>query len=217
MTAAETQHLSRAGRRGTSTRSLTRWRCSGSTRATQRCAVAVETSDRRARARAARRDRQPGAARDHERRQLRDARANVPLDRRGARQRARGEGLVHVVARALDLRHGDRGRPRARPRRRAAQARRARRALPRHRQDRDPRLDPHEAGAADRRGACADRAASRARRADPCPDRAARGGQADRPGLPRALRRRWATRTASPPTRSRSRRGSSSPATPSTR
>ena len=48
---------------------------------------------------------QPGAARDHERRQLRDARAHVPLDRRGARERARGEGRVHVVARALDLRH----------------------------------------------------------------------------------------------------------------
>ena len=144
---------------------------------------------RRTRARAPRRHRQPGAARDHERGQLRDARADVPLDRGGARQRARGEGLVHVVARAVDLRHGDRGGPRARSRRGSAQAPRARSALPRHRQDRHPCLDPHEAGPADRRGACAHRAPSRARRADPRPDRAARRGQADRPCVPRALRR----------------------------
>ena len=71
----------------------------------------------------------------------------------------------------------------------AAQARRARRAVPRHRQDRDPRVDPHEAGPADRRGAVDDRAASRARRADPRADRPARGGAPDRPRMPRALRR----------------------------
>ena len=65
---------------------------------------------RRPRARAARGNREPGTARDHERGELRDARADVPLDRRGARERARGEGLVHVVAHPLDLRHGDRGR-----------------------------------------------------------------------------------------------------------
>ena len=44
---------------------------------------------------------------------------------------------------------------------RAAEARRARRAVPRHRQDRDPGVDPHEARPADRRGAVDDRAAIR--------------------------------------------------------
>ena len=93
------------------------------------------------------RDREPGAPGDHERRELRHPRADVPLDRRGARERARGEGLLHVLAHALDLRHGDRGRPGARSRRGAAQAPRARRALPRHRQDRHPGLDPHRSPA----------------------------------------------------------------------
>ena len=63
-----------------------------------------------ARARAPRGNREPGTARDHERRELRDARAHVPLDGRGARERTRGEGLVHLVARPLDLRYLDRGR-----------------------------------------------------------------------------------------------------------
>ena len=114
---------------------------------------------RGARPRAAGGHREPGAAGDHERGQLRDPRADLPLDGRGARERARGEGLVHVVAHAVDLRQRGRGRPRARARRRAAQAPRARRAVPRHREDRDPGLDPHEAGPARRRRAVADRAA----------------------------------------------------------
>ena len=95
----------------------TRSRSSRSTRGSRRSRSSRSRPMPVARARAARRDREPGAARDHERRELRDARAHVPLDRRGARERARGQGLVHVVARALDLRHGDRGGPRARPRR----------------------------------------------------------------------------------------------------
>ena len=43
-------------------------------------------------------------------------RADVPLDRRGARQRTRGEGRVHLVARPLDQGHGGEGRRGARPR-----------------------------------------------------------------------------------------------------
>ena len=97
------------------------------------------------------------------------------------------------------------------------EARRARRAVPRHREDRDPARDPDQARPADRRGAGADRDAPRARRADPRADRAARARAADRPRLPRALRRRRATRTACAATRSRSRPGSSSCATRSTR
>ena len=68
-----------------------------------------------------------------------EPRAHVLLHRRGSRERARGERRAHVDARALDHR------PRAavgeelglEPR--GAQAPRARRALPRHREDRDPR------------------------------------------------------------------------------
>ena len=57
---------------------------------------------RRAPARAARRHRRPGEAGAHERALLREPRADVPLHRRGARERARGEGRVHVVTRPLD-------------------------------------------------------------------------------------------------------------------
>ena len=60
---------------------------------------------RRARARAARRHREPGQARDLERPRVQRARADVPLHGRGARERARGEGRVHPLARALDHRH----------------------------------------------------------------------------------------------------------------
>ena len=70
-------------------------------------AFAPERRVRRPRAGAARRARAPGEARDRERVQLRRPRAHVPLDRRGARQRARGAGRVHLLARALDHRHGD--------------------------------------------------------------------------------------------------------------
>ena len=82
-------------------------------------------------------------------------RSSRPSRRSRTRSRRR---TLHVLAHALDLRHGDRGRERARPRRAAPQAARARRPVPRHRQDRDPCVDPHEARAADRRGALADRA-----------------------------------------------------------
>ena len=89
--------------------------------------------------------------------------------------------------RALDHGHGAAGRRGARPRREDAEAPRARGALPRHRQDRDPLVDPLEARAAHPRGARGDRDASRARRADPRPDLAPRGRPADRAPLPRAL------------------------------
>ena len=88
----------------------------------------------------------PGQARDRERVQLRGPRAHLPLDGRGARERPRGTRRVHVLPRPLDHRHGPARRPGARPRRRDAEAARARRALPRHRQDRDPELDPAQAG-----------------------------------------------------------------------
>ena len=106
---------------------------------------------------------------------------------------------------------------RARARRRHAEAARARRALPRHRQDRDPELGPAEARAADRGGAAADRDAPRARREDHRADRpaAARCAGSSAPATSAGTAR--AIRTARPARRSRSRRGSSSPATRSTR
>ena len=70
--------------------------------------------------------------------ELRGARADVRLHRRGARERARGERRVHVDACALDHRPLAARRPRARPRRARAEAPRARRAAARHRQDRHP-------------------------------------------------------------------------------
>ena len=74
------------------------------------------------------------------------ASAHVPLDRRSPRQRAPGEERVHLVARALDQGHGRQRRHGAGPRPGDPQARRARRAVPRHREDRDPARDPDEAG-----------------------------------------------------------------------
>ncbi len=71
-----------------------------------------------------------------------------------------------------------------------AEAARARGALPRHRQDRDPDEHPAEARPAHRRGAKDHRDASRARRADPRADRPPRRGSHDRAQLPRALGRR---------------------------
>ena len=77
-----------------------------------------------------------------------------------------------------------------------AEARRARGAVPRHRQDRDSGGDPHQAGPAHRRGAAADRDPPRARRADPRSDRAAGRRPADRPRLPRAVRRQGLPRSS---------------------
>ena len=153
-------------------------------------AAPAERRLRRPRARARRWPRPPGEARDRERLQLRGARAHVPLHGRGARERARGTRRVHLLPRALDHRHGPARRPGARARQRHAEAARAGRALPRHRQDRDPELGAAEARAADRRGAGADRDASGARREDHRPDRPAAGRVRDRPRLPRALGRR---------------------------
>ena len=97
------------------------------------------------------------------------------------------------------------------------EARRARRAVPRHRQDRHPRLDPDEARSADRGGARADRAPPGARGADSRPHRAARGGPGRSSGRATSATTVAATPTGWLRTTSRSRRASSSPATPSTR
>ena len=59
---------------------------------------------RRAQHAAAGRRRAPGQAGDRQRLELREPRADVPLDRRGARERAGGERRVHVLARPLDHR-----------------------------------------------------------------------------------------------------------------
>ena len=102
-------------------------------------------------------------------------------------------------------------------RRRHAEAAGARRALPRHRQDRHPELGAAEARPAERGGAPPDRDASRssARRSSPrstsCRTSAASSAPATSAGTARAIR------TRRPARRSRSRRGSSSPATRSTR
>ena len=132
-------------------------------------------------------------------------------------ERARGEGLLHVVAHPLDPRHGDRGREGARPRRGLSlQAARARRPVPRHREDRSL-PDPHEARAADRRGALADRAPSSSSASGS--SRRSTSSREVRP-IVRACHERYDG--AGYPDRLAgdeipSRRGSSSPATPSTR
>ena len=105
---------------------------------------------RGSRARAAREHRAPDPARAPDRDELRDARAHVPLHRRGARERARGERRVHVDACTLDHRPRAAGRRGARARAARAEAPRARRALPRHREDRDPGADPREGRARSR-------------------------------------------------------------------
>ncbi|TML77373.1 MAG: GAF domain-containing protein, partial [Actinobacteria bacterium] len=79
-----------------------------------------------------------GEARDRERLELRGARADVRVHRRGARERARGERRVHLDPRALDQGSLPARGPGARPRRARAEAPRARRAPPRHREDRHP-------------------------------------------------------------------------------
>ena len=80
-----------------------------------------------------------------------------------------------------------------------------------------PARDPREAGPAHTRGARARRDAPDPRRAHPRPDRAARRGAAHRPLRATSTTTERATPTTSPASRSRSSRGSSSPATPSTR
>ena len=101
----------------------------------------------------ARRHLVPGGRRAGARAQLREPRGDVRLDGRGAGERARGQRRVHLLAHALDHRHGDAGRRGDGLRGRRAEAARARRALPRHRQDRDPDEHPAQAGPAHRRGA----------------------------------------------------------------
>ena len=114
--------------------------------------IAVAAPDdgaHRAHAPPACRHRPPGEAGARQRLQLPQSRADVPRDRRGARERARGKRRVHLLACALD--HGPlaEGRRGPRPRRPLAQAARARRALPRHREDRNPGGDPLQARPAD--------------------------------------------------------------------
>ena len=155
------------------------------------CLLALVESRRLRRSGActARRSRAAGEARDRECLELRRARADVRLHRRGARECARGERRVHVHPCALD--HGSLApcRPRVRPRRAYAEAARARCAAPRHRQDRHPERRALEAGTADGGGAEDRPDAPGARRADHRPDRPAAGRAADRPPLPRALGR----------------------------
>ena len=180
-------------------------------------AIALRSSDRGSRPRAPRQHRAPDASRAADGRELREPRAHLPLDRGGARERSRGEGRVHVEPRALD--HGPRapGRRRARARAAGAQAPRARRPLPRHRQDRHPVGDPGEGRPAHRGGARDRGDPPGARRAHPRAHRAARRGAAHRALRPRALRRHRVSRPPHRASRSRSSRASSSPATPSTR
>ena len=130
------------------------------------------------------------SSRSRTRRSFECARAHVPLHGRGARERARGERRVHVLARALDHRH------RAARRRGARSRRRALKRLELGALFHDigkigiPNSILLKPGAADRGGARADRDAPRARRADPRADRPAARRLRDRPRLPRALGRR---------------------------
>ena len=166
---------------------------------------------------AARRHLVPGGRRARARPQLREPRGDVRLDRRGAGQRARGERRVHLLPHALDHRHGASRRRGNGLRGRGAEAARARRALPRHRQDRDPDEHPAQAGPAHR---------PRSARSWRCTRSSASGSSSRSSGWPRCARSSAAatsagtapaTRTRRPARRSRSRRGSSSSATPSTR
>ena len=102
-------------------------------------------------------------------------------------------------------------------RRTGAEAPRARRALPRHRQDRDPVTHPREGRPAHRRGARPRRDAPRPRGAHPRADREARRGSARSSAAPTSTTTARAIPTTSSASRSRSSRASSSPATPTTR
>ena len=165
----------------------------------------------------ARRHLVPGRCRARARAQLREPRGHVRLDRRGAGERARGERRVHLVAHALDHRHGAQGRRGAGLRARRAEAARARRALPRHRQDRRSR-----------RASCSSPGRSRRRsaRSSRCTPSSASGSSSRSTGSPRCARScaaatsagtARATRTGRPARTSRVEAGSSSSATPSTR
>ncbi len=130
-----------------------------------------------------RRRRPPGKARPDQRRQLPQPREDVPRDGRSTGERVGGERRVHLVTRPVDHRPLTQGGLGARSRHPCAQASRARRAVPRHRQDRHSGSDPVEAGAAHSRGTEARREASRARRADHRADRPARRGPTNRAPL----------------------------------
>ena len=184
-------------------------------------ALSVTVGDRELderRVAAARRPRAPGEGRDRERRALREPRADVRLDGRGARERARGERRVHVVPCALDHRRRAARRARARSSTATTMKRLELGAL-----FHDigkigiPSEILRQARPAHRRGVRDREGASRARREDPRADRAAGRRAPDRARVPRAVGRRAATRTATRARRSRSSRGSSSSATRSTR
>ena len=147
----------------------------------------------------------------------RSPRDGSPGRRPGARGRHRGARQLHARALRAGRLARHRRRPPARARPRRARRRPPRRAAARRRQARDPRRDPPQARPADRRRVAGDGRAPRDRRADPAPHPAARPPRPDRAPRARALGRRAATPTASPAPRSRSPRGSSSPATPTTR
>ncbi len=127
---------------------------------------------------------------------LRERRAGLPGHRRGPGVRAGGQGLLH--GQAFGARSPTTRRPSAgcwgwiRPRCGCC----VRRGLPRHRQARDQRSDPEQAGPADRRGARPYRTAHGDRRADHRPDRLPHAGPAAGPSRPRALGRRRLSRRA---------------------
>ena len=129
-----------------------------------------------------------GRAADAER-ALRRARVELSRDRRGAHERARAEGCVHVGARARDQRAGPQRGADAAPGRAPPARPRVRGDPPRHRQDRRALRDPHEGRAARRGRARADRAAHGDR---PRPDQGRAvpaTGRHDRALVPRALGR----------------------------
>ena len=152
------------------------------------------------------------------------ARAGQPAAE-GALDRGDGEPLGHrrrarrVHRRPLAPRPAARARdrPRARPLARRARPARPRRALPRHRQARDPGLDPAEAREPDGGGVGADAAARRRGRPHHRPARLPRRRGAGDPPPPRALRRHRLPRPARAARRSRSARASSTSRTRSTR
>ena len=168
-------------------------------------------------AQAGRHDRRTGERRAALGAAVRAARVRLPEHGRGAGRRARGEGLVHGKPLALDRRARGGRRSGARDGRRRAANTALRGRVPRHRQAGDPGVDPQQDRPVDRRGARPDRTAHGDRRADPGPDRLPRGRAPDRAPRARALGRRWISRRPRPGRRSRSARGSSSPATPTTR
>ena len=163
------------------------------------------------------RRRAPGASSPSRTRGASRASRDVPLDGRGARERARGERRVHLVPRALDHRHG------AHVGGELGIDAKALKRLELGALFHDigkigiPAAILAKPGPLTDEERTVDRAAPGAGRADPRADRAAGGGLPDRPPLPRALGRHRLSRTAR-------RRGdparvarSSSSATPTTR